>query len=350
MRSWQKVVVIAMVSAITLAFHYGWNPIGGGHSHLLHSIHGRLCYIPILLAAGWFGLAGGILGALGISLAVLPYILLHPSLGAHELTTEYTELFFYFALGALSGWLFDRQRQADDQRIRAERKLAQTERLGLLGRMVATVAHEVRNPLGSIRGSVEMLADEIPHESPRREFIDIIQSETRRLETIVDAYLEYSSPKPPQRARGDLATLVRSVSEQFRSGDPALGVRLDIPETMPADFDAGQIRRVLLNLMSNAREAVSSGGKLTVQAEATEAGLVIEVSDTGAGIPSHIKERLFEPFVTSKATGSGLGLSLSREIVEAHGGTLEFVEKGPGQTGSCFRITLPGPGVREVAR
>ena len=350
MRSWQKILVIATVSAVTLAFHYGWNPFGGGHSHLLHSIHGRLCYVPILLAAGWFGLRGGLLGALGISLAVLPYILLHPDLGTHELTTEYTELFFYFALGGLTGWLFDRQRKTDDQRITAERKLAQTERLGLLGRMVATVAHEVKNPLGSIRGSAEILSDDIPRDNPKREFIDIIQSETARLETIVDTYLEYGSPKPPERTPGDLAALVRSVSEQYRSTDPSLAIRIDVPEAMPADFDAGQIRRVLINLLSNAREATSSGGQIEVRAHATDAGLVVDVSDTGAGIPPEIKARLFEPFVTSKATGSGLGLSLSREIVEAHGGKLELVGGEPGKTGSCFRITLPGADAKEVAK
>lgn len=350
MRSWQKILAIAMVSGVTLAFHYGWNPFGGGHSHLLHSIHGRLCYVPILLAAGWFGLRGGLFGALGISLAVLPYILLHPDLGAHELTSEYTELFFYFALGGLTGWLFDRQRQADDQRVEAERKLAQTERLGLLGRMVATVAHEVKNPLGSIRGSAEILADDMARESPKREFIDIIQSETQRLEAIVDTYLEYGSPKPPECARGDLAALVRSVSEQFRSTHPGVAIQLDLPETMPADFDTGQIRRVLINLLGNAREAVAPGGEVTVRAQTTAAGPVIDISDTGAGIPAEVRSRLFEPFVTSKATGSGLGLSLSREVVEAHGGTLELVDQGRDATGSCFRITLPGARTSETAR
>lgn len=350
MRNWQKVLVIALVSAVTLAFHYGWNPFGGGHSHLLHSIHGRLCYVPILLAAGWFGLAGGLLGALGISLAVLPYIVLHPNLGAHELTTEYTELFFYFALGGLTGWLFDRQRRADDQRIKAERRLAQTERLGLLGRMVATVAHEVKNPLGSIRGSVEILADDISRENPKREFIDIIQSETHRLEAIVDTYLEYGSPKPPERTRGDLAALIRSVTDPFLSANPDFALKLDLPEAMPADFDAGQIRRVLINLLNNGREATAHGGEMMLQAQIVEAALIIDVADTGAGIPSEIREKLFEPFVTSKATGSGLGLSLSREIVEAHGGKLELVEQDPGTTGSRFRITLPRPAVLEAVR
>jgi len=342
-----KILVITLVSVVTLAFHYGWNPFGGGHSHILHSIHGRLCYIPILLAAGWFGLRGGLLGALGISLAVMPFILTRPELGMHDLTAEYTEIFFYFALGALTGWLFDRQRQADDRRIQAERKLAQAERLGLLGRMVAAVAHEIRNPLGSIRGAVEILADDIPPESTKREFIDIIQVETGRLGGIVDSYLEYSVPKPPQREPGDLVHLIRDVLRQFGPEHPAVRLHPELPEMLPARFDAGQIRRVLLNLLDNAADALSSGGEVRLTARAEGDRICIDVVDDGPGLPDVVRARLFQPFVTDKASGSGLGLSLSHEIVKAHGGCLELVPAVPPATGAHFRITLPAGAAEE---
>jgi signal transduction histidine kinase len=284
------------------------------------------------------------------SLAVIPFIVMHPSLGLHDRTTEYTEIVFYFALGGLTGWLFDRQRLSDEQRIKAERRLAQTERLGMLGRMVATVAHEVKNPLGSIRGSVEILSDEIPKEHARREFIDIIQAETERLEAIVDTYLEYGSPKPPQRRPGDLSALIRAQCEQVRATHAGIRLAQDIPERMPAEFDPGQLRRVLINLLNNAAEAMPNGGEITVKAGPERAAFVITIADHGAGIPAEVREHLFEPFVTSKASGSGLGLSLSREIVEAHGGQLELDLEPPVGVGSIFRITLPASGMQEAIR
>jgi len=347
MRTWQKIAVIVVVAGVTLTFHYGWNPFGGEHSHVLHSIHGRLCYVPILLAAGWFGLRGGVLGALGISLSVLPYIFTHPELGAHELTTEYMEIIFYFGLGALTGWLFDRQRFADFKRIQAERKLAQTERLGMLGRMVATVAHEIRNPLGSIRGSVEILSDDIPADSPRHEFVNIIQAETNRLDSIVNTYLEYSTPRKPRTVPGNLAALVHDVVNDFPIPSAAIEIQTDLPEKLEAEFDPDQIRRVLLNLLRNAFEAMPDTGTITISGARSDHTATLDISDTGPGISPDLQAQLFQPFVSDKASGSGLGLSLSREIVEAHGGRLELIPAHPPEAGAHFRITLPADGQTE---
>lgn len=340
-RGFYRWLVVGGVAVATLAFHYGWNPFGGEHSHVVHSIHGRLCYVPILLAAGWFGLRGGILTAAGISLAVMPYILSREELGVHELTTEYVEIVFYFALGALTGWLFDRQRGADDKRIEAERKLAHTERLGMLGRMVATVAHEIRNPLGSIRGSVEILSDEIAHDNPKHEFVEIIQAETERLDTIVNTYLEYSNPKAPERASGDLGALVEEVVRTFPLKDERIRVETKVARHLVAEFDSGQIRRVVLNLLRNAVEALPGGGQVSVTVGRHDTKAEIEIRDNGQGIPRDVAGQIFQPFVTSKANGSGLGLSLSREIVEAHGGTLQLLPSKAPETGARFVISLP---------
>jgi len=341
MKDWHKVAVIAVVSALTLALHYGWNPFGGSHSHIIHAIHGRLCYIPILLAAGWFGLRGGVLGALGISLAVTPYIMLSNDLGIHELVAEYSEIVFYFSLGTLVGWLFDRQRRAERERTDAELRLAQAERLGILGRMVATVAHEIRNPLGSIRGSVEILADDISRDSPQREFVDIITLESKRLENIVNTYLEYGAPKPPQRDNSDLTSILRDSIRRFSTQMEHVAISSDIPANLVGRFDSEQVSRIMVNLLSNAAEATAKGGRICVSARTQGSVAIVDVSDTGPGVASELVGRLFQPFVTNKANGSGLGLALSREIAEAHGGQLEFVPIADGLTGACFRLTLP---------
>jgi len=347
LRDWQKLGVIAVVSALTLSLHYGWNPLGSGHSHLIHAIHGRLCYIPILLAAGWFGLLGGVLGALGISLAVTPYILLNGNLDVHALIAEYAEIVFYFSLGGLVGWLFDRQRRAERERTNAERKLAQSERLSLLGRMVATVAHEIRNPLGSIRGSVEILAEDVSQNSPQREFVDIITSETKRLESIVNTYLEYGAPKPPQCRTSDLVTMIRATIHRFETQTKGVTITTELPSKLVGTFDPQQISRIIVNLLSNAAEAMPSGGTICVSVRPEDSFARVDVSDNGPGVLEELADNLFEPFVTSKISGSELGLVLSREIAEAHGGRLELVPAGNGTTGACFRLTLPIDGQKE---
>ena len=152
-----KFYILGGVIALTLGVHYGWifQPLFG-HVHWLHAIHGRFCYIPIVIAAAWFGLRGGLLTALFISVAILPYIFTS-DLGAHDLADELAEIVFYFAIALLAGGLITREfrtrKKAEEIRLQLER----SHKMSLVGQIAAGMAHEIKNPLASIKGAVEIL-------------------------------------------------------------------------------------------------------------------------------------------------------------------------------------------------
>lgn len=231
-----------------------------------------------------------------------------------------------------------------------QQQLLRAEQLAAMGRMSAQVAHEVRNPLSSIGLNVEMLTDAVRQASfatpdAAKEAVQLLASVTRevdRLTEITDEYLRLARLPAPARRREDLTALVQSVvgfgkEELERSG---ITVAVSAPSApVSCDLDEGQLRQVFLNLLRNAKEAMPQGGALAVSIAGAGATAQVRVADTGPGIAPAVRARIFDPFFTTKEGGTGLGLPLSRQIVEAHGGTLTLDEGA--ERGSCFVITLP---------
>ncbi len=231
-----------------------------------------------------------------------------------------------------------------------EAQLLRAERLAAVGRVSAQVAHEIRNPLSSIGLNVEMLSDQLAEaqfKSPAdaKEAKDLIASVTRevdRLTEITEDYLRLARLPPPVKREEDLSRLVDEVVGFSREELERAGVGIELQNTegpLTVSADEGQLRQVLLNLIRNAREAMAAGGTLTVSARAVGGTAEVELRDTGHGMTPEIIEKLFEPFFTTKQGGTGLGLSLSRQIVEAHGGRIE-VQSETGR-GTTFRLTFP---------
>lgn len=223
------------------------------------------------------------------------------------------------------------------ERNRDRDRLLRSERLALVGQLLAQVTHEVRNPLNAISLHAELLADELTPEG--KPLLATVVEEIRRLEEVTERYLDLARRREPVRAAEDPEALVRSVvgleDERLRR----LGVTIELAAgpTEPVDIDGNVVRRTLLNLLRNAVEA---GAKhVLVEVKVADRVLVIVVGDDGAGMEADVSRRIFEPFYSTKSRGTGLGLAVSRQSIEDMGGTITL-DTTPGG-GSRFTIRIP---------
>jgi two-component system sensor histidine kinase PilS (NtrC family) len=222
-----------------------------------------------------------------------------------------------------------------------ELSAARSERLAAVGKLAAGLAHELRNPLASISGSVELLAVGAAAGAEDRKLLEIVMREAERLSKLVSDFLAFARPAPPRAASVSLPDLVHEVLRVFESDPHARQLELT-EELAPAvaSADASQLKQVLWNLLLNASEATPPGGSLAVTTGISTAGTVfVRVSDSGSGISPEDMERIFDPFFTTKPAGTGLGLATVHRVVEAHRGRIE-VESRPGR-GARFTVILP---------
>jgi signal transduction histidine kinase len=235
-----------------------------------------------------------------------------------------------------------RVEEVTERQQRHQREMLRAEQLAAVGQLAAGVAHEVRNPLTSVKMLVEVALRSENRKPLSLEDLRVIHGEIVRLEQTVQGLLDFARLPAPQRAACDLRDVVAQAVElvQVRARQQRVEIALDAPKRpMNTDIDAGQLRTVLVNLFLNALDAMPAGGRLLVTLAEDQEQVRVEVADTGNGIPPEIAGRLFTPFATTKATGTGLGLSISRRIVEEHGGTLTAANRSAG--GACFTLTLP---------
>jgi signal transduction histidine kinase len=231
-------------------------------------------------------------------------------------------------------------------RAENERLLIRSEKLAAIGQLAAIVAHEIRNPLNAISGSAVSLRPLLPQEGREVRALDLIVSETDKLGQFVFNLLTMVQEPIPKLVEIHLPALVEDALQVLELQGKLHQIRLvrDFPESLPrVRVDPDQIRQVLLNLLSNAVEAMPEGGTLTLSGSLDEAGrLSLRIGDTGFGIPSENRERLFEPFFTTKLRGTGLGLSISRGVMERHGGHIALDDRtGTGAT-FCLRFPIRG--------
>ncbi|HIJ90207.1 MAG: HAMP domain-containing histidine kinase [Desulfobulbaceae bacterium] len=331
-----------------------------------HNTYRRLSYFPIVLGGLWFGVQGGLVLAVLSTIAFIPHVLLYVGHGPQAYLSELTEIVLYLAAGLVVGVISGRQtrlRERDRllseklrasyvrlqeetaQLIEAETRLAAAQKFSALGRLSASLAHEIKNPLASIKGTAEILRDEFPGDHPKREFVDILLKETDRLHDTVEDILRYSKGQPQERGEllEPLAAVVRHVGALLERQLREKQVSFIFPENGEAQHllvESVKFSQVFLNLGLNALDAVQPGGHIWFMVEsAGEGGWRISVCDDGPGVVEAEKERIFEPFYSRKAEGTGLGLLISRKIVESYGGSLRATDRSGG--GACFEILLP---------
>lgn len=223
-----------------------------------------------------------------------------------------------------------------------ENEMKNKEKWAAIGELSANIAHEIRNPLASLRGSIEMLREGRIPEKYRDKLMGIAINETERLNTIVTDFLTYSRPKPLDIQNADLNALLRDTLELLRNRAQSMGdiiVRPECDGELIVSLDPQKIRQVFWNLGINALEAMEKGGELTVSTKETPDKISVIFSDTGFGMAAEDLERIFYPFHTTKDKGTGLGLSIALRIVEEHQGRI--VVKSKLGSGTTFEIILP---------
>ena len=255
------------------------------------------------------------------------------------------------ALVAAMGWVIYRDMIAPLQTklVHSQHLLERQEKLVTLGRLAAGIAHEIRNPLTSLKARLYTLEKHLQTVPAARKDTDIISAEISRLESIVQDVLSFARPSDPKLETIAADTLLRDVQGLMSPNLERRGVQLVVESNTELHIraDSGHLKQVLINLVRNGAEAIDGTGTVTLRSRAARApvaggeteAVILEVSDTGKGIPPEVEKRLFDPFFSTKQTGTGLGLPIAARIVERHGGTLQYQTR-PGH-GTTFGVVLP---------
>jgi signal transduction histidine kinase len=222
-------------------------------------------------------------------------------------------------------------------------ELSKQERMAEIGNFSMMIAHELKNPLGIIKGSVDIIAKEGVKAQVSRTMMEYIQDEVKRLNRLVEDFLSFARPNPAHKSFVDINQVINRIVTliplpEFKEKDITLSVKLaqGIPEV---NVDEHQIYQALVNIFNNAIQAISQQGEITIKTEQRQNGILIAVVDTGAGISDEEKEKVFEPFFTKKQSGTGLGLAVVKKIIDNHKGTITITDRKGG--GTVFSLWLP---------
>ncbi|MBV6452324.1 MAG: Adaptive-response sensory-kinase SasA [Anaerolineales bacterium] len=224
----------------------------------------------------------------------------------------------------------------------SQQALLRAEKMAAAGRLTASIAHEVNNPLQSVQNCLHLAGREDLPAEKRKEYFELARTELDRLMKTMQRMLEFYRPGTVRVEHVDVLELLQHVisltSQQLHQRN--IQIKTDLPESLPSIFAvSGQIQQIFINLILNAHDAMPEGGELEITARALDGGVELIICDDGPGIPADQRNNIFEPFFSTKEGGTGLGLTVSYNIVTAHGGTLDLVERD--EPGACFRLFLP---------
>ena len=218
-------------------------------------------------------------------------------------------------------------------------QVRQMDRLAALGEMAATVAHEIRNPLGGIRGFAALLARDVPATDPRSRLVEKILVGTKSLDRVVNELLEYTKPVDLELRPVACAELADAAIAYLELKSQPIEVSHNIPADLHVVADPGKMRQVLLNILINAVQSIETKGAVNLSATADARTVTMAVRDTGCGMTQEELDHAFSPFFSTKEKGTGLGLAVAAKIVEGHGGSIQAESKP--DSGSTFSIRLP---------
>lgn len=360
-----KIILISGLVITTTILHYITNP----HAGAAHDIYQRFYYLPVILAGIWFGVKGGLITAFCICILYLPHAV-HGWHGPYSTFYRLMEIGMYHVVGALTGYFsaiadkayrekevaYDRLHKKTAELFTMEEQLRRSDRLAALGKLSAGLAHEIKNPLASIKTAAEILNKKktpaypgasLENHDDQPDFHRILLEETERLDRILNDFLNFARTERNQdngdpksckidTALSKTADLLkpemekRNISFQFNHED--LAIKAKIAES--------SLRQVFLNLFLNAIEAMPDGGKIIIDNIFKQNDSIsFCIKDTGPGIPLDVAGHIFDPFYSTKEGGTGLGLSIVERIMNSNGGRI-FLD--PENTpNSCFNLTLP---------
>lgn len=239
----------------------------------------------------------------------------------------------------MSASLIEKRKQLEETYI----ELSKQERMAEIGNFSMMIAHELKNPLGIIKGSVDIIAKEGVKAQVSRTMMEYIQDEVKRLNRLVEDFLSFARPNPAHKSFVDINQVIHKIVNliplpEFKEKDITLTVKLE-PEIPEINVDEHQIYQTLVNIFNNAIQAISQKGEITIKTEHEQEGISITFIDTGVGISDEEKGKVFEPFFTKKQSGTGLGLAVVKKIIDNHKGKITITDREGG--GTVFSLWLP---------
>lgn len=345
-------LVVAGLGLITF-LHYSTAPA----LRQLHTVYRYFYFLPIVYAALRFGLWGGLLASLGASLFYAPLIFFKWGNFPGDSLNDLLVVAVFYGVAIITGITTDRLRKSEARQTlmaaqlsaslhRLENQgeeLRRAERMSALGTLASGLAHEIRNPVGIIRATAQLMVMESG--SAAYEMATVIQQESDRIERLIQDLLNYAGGGRLQCGPTDVAALLEQVAGRLRPLVEAhhLDLKVDVSDHIPpACLDREQVEQALVNLCMNAIQAMGDTGHLWLRAgwsSSPEPMLTLKVADTGPGIAPTVRSHIFDPFFSTKESGTGLGLSVVQRIVADHNGRV-WVESELGE-GSTFVIQLP---------
>jgi signal transduction histidine kinase len=354
--------LIAICILFVTVLHYT-TPTSKPH---YHEVYNRLYYIPIILGAFFFGLRGGLTVSILISLIFLPHILVDWGGFVARNINMMAEVFLYNVVGVITGLLVSSERKyrkeleetgirlresleelekKTNMLVQRDDELRQSERLSLLGEMSAMMAHEIRNPLGSIKGAAEILSDNFREGDDSYRYAEILAKEVDRLNEFIDNFIRVGSVRKERPVPVQVNELLKDILFFFERIASQKGIAIEsrYGRGLPMiDANPNQLRQAFMNLILNAVHAMEEGGTLTIMTTGDGKEIEVIFTDTGVGIQKESITQLFEPFYTTRENGTGLGLTITKRIVEEYGGKIDIESEVA--KGTTVRVSIPGKG------
>jgi signal transduction histidine kinase len=351
-QEFKRIVVIAVGIAIATALHYLTSP----SLILWHELFQRLYYLPIIYAAIYFGLRGGLVASACSAVCYVPHILMAWRQTPEYALNQYAEIIVFFLVGTVTGVLADRGRTqrreieaTSEQLVKLNRELQgsfeqikRADRLSAIGQLAASLAHEIRNPLAAIDGAANLIESAHTPDGMRRGSLAVIHKEIQRLNRLLTNLLDFARPRKPDFQFVEPSRLIDSIINLtgHSAEQKGIALRKDIPEPVPPfECDPEQMKQVILNLAINAVQAMPAPGEVVLSAHQLDSSVTISVRDQGPGVEEENLEKIFNPFFTTKEAGTGLGLSVVYQIVTQHRGIVK-TERNP-DGGMTFSVVIP---------
>ncbi|MCP3923460.1 MAG: HAMP domain-containing histidine kinase [Desulfobacterales bacterium] len=352
------VILISLVITIS-ALHY-FTP---GNLMFLHNLYSKLSYFPIVLGAVFFGIRGGLIFAILTTLGFTPHLIIYKGLGEDVYLSQFIEIGLYFSIALIVGFIsgketslkkkykkiseelnisYKRLHEETELLIDIEERLRKNQKLSALGELAASIAHEIKNPLASIKGVSEIISDEFRDDHPKKSFMDIMEKEITRLDSTVSDMLQNFAGKEEYSEKElksfqEIIDSITSLLDERINGKKAI-VKFDIDDTIDL-LDSKRCYQIFFNLILNAIDAIDDEGEIKISSKKEVDNLIFSIDDNGPGVSDDQREEVFKPFYTAKKGGTGLGLSICRKIAESLNGTITINESQLG--GASFKVTLP---------
>jgi len=264
---------------------------------------------------------------------------LHSTTDGRHLTLEFSSSILKNSEGETGGYIIIFQDITEVKEL--EKRLRASEKMALMGQLAAGLAHEIRNPLSSISGAIEVLCDEVKPTEDNTHLLNVVTQEVQRLNLLVEDFLLFARPIQKPEVSVDISQVIDKTVELFSSATHRNGLQVVVntEKELYVQVDPYRLKQVIWNLLLNAIQAMPNGGKIVVEAHLEEGDVVIKVLDEGCGINEGVIPRIFEPFFTTKGGGTGLGLAIVKRVVEGYDGRINVISSE--DKGTAFIITLP---------